>query len=235
MSCNGTLLQSTTTDANGRYAFSGLPAGSYRLVFSAPGGAGYTASPAGQGGNTALDSNIDALGATACIEVVAGETRSNVDAGFVPGVRDGGAYGPASPAFSAGCQFQLSRAACWSRVCMPWWGTAGVGWCSRMWVPPVCGEAEIAGAGASWATPGSGWESGCGDGLARGFSCVPHLAPRFLCPPQPPHRAHRSPQCPAAPAPAPQVVAAPACRVVPCTWSASLHAPAGLRLRSHRL
>jgi serine-aspartate repeat-containing protein C/D/E len=87
MGCDGTMLQSTTTDANGRYSFSGLPAGSYRLVFVAPAGSTYTVSPAGQGGDAAQDSDIDASGATACITVSEDESRSNIDAGFVPGVR----------------------------------------------------------------------------------------------------------------------------------------------------
>ena len=84
--CDGTLVQSTTTDANGRYGFSGLPAGSYRLVFVAPAGTSYTVSPASQGGDGTRDSDIDASGATACITVSDGESRSNIDAGFVPGV-----------------------------------------------------------------------------------------------------------------------------------------------------
>ena len=92
MSCNGTMLQSTTTDASGRYLFSGLPAGSYRLVFVAPAGSAYTASPAGQGGDTARDSDIDASGATACITVSAGESQRDIDAGFSPGVRAGGRW-----------------------------------------------------------------------------------------------------------------------------------------------
>ena len=85
LDCNGTVLRTTTTDANGQYAFSGLPAGSYRVVFVAPAGTAYTASPAGQGGNTSRDSDIDASGTTACLQLADGESRPDVDAGFYPG------------------------------------------------------------------------------------------------------------------------------------------------------
>ena len=86
LGCDGTVLRSTTTDASGRYSFAGLPAGSYRLAFAAPAGSTFVISTAGQGGNAALDSDIDASGRTACISVGPGESRTDIDAGFTPGV-----------------------------------------------------------------------------------------------------------------------------------------------------
>ena len=85
--CNGTMLRSTTTDANGQYALSGLPAGSYRVVFVAPSGSPYTISPASQGGDVTKDSDMDASGTTACISLGPYESRTDIDAGFIPGVR----------------------------------------------------------------------------------------------------------------------------------------------------
>ena len=87
LSCNGTMLQSTTTDAAGRYSFTGLPVGSYRVVFVAPAGSNLVVSPAGQGGDVAKDSDIiDSTGSTACISLSVGENRTDIDAGFYPGV-----------------------------------------------------------------------------------------------------------------------------------------------------
>ena len=86
LSPNGTVLQSTTTDANGQYLFSGLPAGSYQLVFVPPAGSTYTPSPAGQGADPTRDSDISIAGTTGLITVSAGESRTDIDAGFSPGV-----------------------------------------------------------------------------------------------------------------------------------------------------
>ena len=68
--CNGTMVQSTTTDANGRYHFSGLPVGSYRVEFFGPSGStAYRVSPANRGGDPTHDSDIDASGSTSCFSV----------------------------------------------------------------------------------------------------------------------------------------------------------------------
>ena len=84
--CNGTMVRSTTTDASGQYSFSGLPAGSYRVVFVAPSGSTtYAISPANQGGDLSKDSDMDASGTTACISLSPFESRTDIDAGFIPG------------------------------------------------------------------------------------------------------------------------------------------------------
>ena len=85
LSANGTVLQTTTTDANGQYVFSGLPAGSYQLAFVPPAGSTYTASPSGQGADPTRDSDISPSGTTGIITLSPGESRSDVDAGFSPG------------------------------------------------------------------------------------------------------------------------------------------------------
>ena len=86
LSPNGTVLQTTTTDANGQYEFSGLPAGSYQLAFVPPAGSTFTPSPAGQSADPTQDSDISPSGTTGLITVGAGESRLDVDAGFSPGV-----------------------------------------------------------------------------------------------------------------------------------------------------
>jgi SdrD B-like domain len=51
----GTVLGTTTTDANGYYQFTGLGAGTYNVIVTPP--AGYTLSPANVGGDRTIDSN----------------------------------------------------------------------------------------------------------------------------------------------------------------------------------
>ena len=71
----------TTTDANGKYNFPNLQPGTYTLTFSKP--AGYTASPADQGGNDATDSDANSTtGVTPSITIVAGTNNTTIDAGF---------------------------------------------------------------------------------------------------------------------------------------------------------
>jgi protocatechuate 3,4-dioxygenase beta subunit len=77
----GTVIATTTTNANGEYMFNGLDAGAYAVVFSnLP--SGYTITPAGSGMNPALDGNANAEGQTAPITLAAGETKLTVDAGI---------------------------------------------------------------------------------------------------------------------------------------------------------
>ncbi|MGE5430073.1 MAG: SdrD B-like domain-containing protein [Syntrophomonadaceae bacterium] len=83
--CNSnTVLQTTTTDANGLYHFTGLTPGSYYVQFVLP--SGYSYSPMNAGTNDALDSDADPnnLGKTACYTLASGETNNTVDAGLYP-------------------------------------------------------------------------------------------------------------------------------------------------------
>ena len=81
LNCNDAQIASTTTNANGRYWFDGLPVGNYRLRFSAPAGYRFTTSGVGPGGT---DSNADpATGLTTCMPLAAGQARRGIDAGLV--------------------------------------------------------------------------------------------------------------------------------------------------------
>ncbi len=77
---NETLANSTTTDADGAYLFSALPAGEYYLVFGLP--EGYTFTPADRGADDARDSDADvATGRTATITLADNDTQLGWDAG----------------------------------------------------------------------------------------------------------------------------------------------------------
>jgi uncharacterized repeat protein (TIGR01451 family) len=69
-----------TTDTEGAYVFNNLPAGDYQVQFDLP--AGYTPSLQNQGGDDALDSDINTTGRTETITVAAGENNTTVDAGL---------------------------------------------------------------------------------------------------------------------------------------------------------
>ncbi|WP_322510765.1 SdrD B-like domain-containing protein, partial [Chloroflexus sp.] len=72
----------TVTDGAGRYGFTGLSAGTYRVRFSnLP--AGYSFTTRDQGSNDALDSDADATGLTAAITLAANQTDLRWDAGLV--------------------------------------------------------------------------------------------------------------------------------------------------------
>ncbi|CAG0123806.1 partial Serine-aspartate repeat-containing protein D, partial [Rhodocyclaceae bacterium] len=78
---SGTLLASTTTDANGNYLFSNLAAGDYKVQVIAP--TGYSVSPKDAGGDDAADSDIDpSTGQTIVTTLVAGENDMTWDAGL---------------------------------------------------------------------------------------------------------------------------------------------------------
>ncbi|MCU0784642.1 MAG: carboxypeptidase regulatory-like domain-containing protein [Verrucomicrobia bacterium] len=82
MNCAGTVLATTTTDANGYYLFPQLTPGDYNVRFVLP--AGYVFSPRDQGADDAKDSDADpATGMTICTTLVAGETDLTWDAGLV--------------------------------------------------------------------------------------------------------------------------------------------------------
>ncbi len=76
-----TVLDTTTTDADGFYFFANLAPGVYLIAFTPP--AGYELSPLNQGGNPASDSDaITANGRTAPITLTLGETDLDWDAGL---------------------------------------------------------------------------------------------------------------------------------------------------------
>ena len=74
------LLATTLTDSAGAYRFTNLPSGAYFLEFAA---AGYSAAAPDQGGNDALDSDVDpATGRTAPFALGGGTNDASRDAGF---------------------------------------------------------------------------------------------------------------------------------------------------------
>lgn len=75
------LVKTTTTDADGYYLFSGLPAGSYTVQFGKPSGYAFTLKDAGN--DDAKDSDADATGLTPTVTLAAGQDRLDVDAGLV--------------------------------------------------------------------------------------------------------------------------------------------------------
>jgi hypothetical protein len=83
MDCNGRVLASTITDANGYYLFSNLTPGDYNVHFVAP--LGYVFSPRNVG-DDALDSDVNpADGLTECTTLGSGENDRTWDAGlFLP-------------------------------------------------------------------------------------------------------------------------------------------------------
>lgn len=80
LDCAGNVLASTLTDANGYYLFSNVPAGSYRIKFTLPGGHAFTTQDAGS--DDAKDSDADGSGLTACFTLGAGECNYTLDAGL---------------------------------------------------------------------------------------------------------------------------------------------------------
>ncbi len=74
------ILQTTTTDANGNYLFD-VNAGNYVVSFVTP--AGYVVSPQDKGGNDNVDSDISpATKTTGVVSVAAGQQNLTVDAGL---------------------------------------------------------------------------------------------------------------------------------------------------------
>ncbi|WP_338760990.1 SdrD B-like domain-containing protein [Massilia sp. METH4] len=75
----GNVIETTTTDADGHYRFE-VGNGTYVVAITAP--KGYVATAKGAGGDTAVDSDIDASGLTGAITVAKGDVVSNADAGL---------------------------------------------------------------------------------------------------------------------------------------------------------
>ena len=78
---DGALVATTLTDASGAYTFADVAPGDYYLLFVAP--AGYGFAPSNQGGDDALDSDVDPLtGRTGTVTLAAGLTDESQDAGL---------------------------------------------------------------------------------------------------------------------------------------------------------
>lgn len=79
--CSGSLVSTTTTDANGIYNFSNLAAGSYYIQVTAP--SGYTITSANSGSNDNVDSDVSpSTGTSSCFTLAAGATDNSHDAGL---------------------------------------------------------------------------------------------------------------------------------------------------------
>ena len=76
----GAWVAATTTDVNGAYAFTNLVPGDYYIDVDVP--AGWFTSPPNQGGNGALDSDIDSAGSTATTTLISGENDPTWDGGL---------------------------------------------------------------------------------------------------------------------------------------------------------
>ena len=77
----GNTIDTTTTDANGLYQFTGLTPGTYSVQFVAPGG--YTISPQNAGSDDTVDSDADTTtGITPQYTLASGENNPTIDAGL---------------------------------------------------------------------------------------------------------------------------------------------------------
>jgi hypothetical protein len=77
-----TLLDTMLTDQNGKYLFTNLNAGTYKVVFSLPSGYSYTTPKLGSNG--ALDSDANTVG-EATVTLAAGQTDLDTDMGIIIG------------------------------------------------------------------------------------------------------------------------------------------------------
>ena len=79
----GNVIDSTNTDANGKYAFVGLEAGAYSVMFVLPNGFEYTSLNGGGDDAKDSDANPDMDGMTATVTLSEGEFNPTLDAGIV--------------------------------------------------------------------------------------------------------------------------------------------------------
>jgi protocatechuate 3,4-dioxygenase beta subunit len=77
---SGAVVGTTTTDGDGKYLFTGLFPGSYKVKFDDV--STYYRSPSTVGSDTTKDSNATADGTTASFTLNAGDQRSDIDAGY---------------------------------------------------------------------------------------------------------------------------------------------------------
>lgn len=80
LDASGKTIATDTTDNQGIYGFGKLKPGAYSIMVNAP--AGYTISPANQGGDDAKDSDINANGMTPQVTLKSGEYNLTLDAGL---------------------------------------------------------------------------------------------------------------------------------------------------------
>ncbi len=81
LDCNNNLIASKLTVGGGMYKFDNLAAGCYRIRVNLP--TGYTFSPANQGSDETIDSDVSTVnGTTDNINLAAGENNPDVDAGI---------------------------------------------------------------------------------------------------------------------------------------------------------
>ena len=94
--CNGAIIATTATDAQGNFVFGGLGVGSYQLEFVNPGNAKYSPYKAGGGGPNNSDAS-ETTGLSWCVKIKSDTQKSfGVDAGFVPDGTGTGGSGNAS-------------------------------------------------------------------------------------------------------------------------------------------
>jgi len=87
--CSGTLLATTTTDANGFYHFTNLTPGDYSVMFVKPSGYVITVKDANSNGSDASDSDADlTTGKTVCTNLLPGENDMTWDCGLYKEVVD---------------------------------------------------------------------------------------------------------------------------------------------------
>ncbi len=77
------VIKNTTTDASGFYLFNNLLAGTYSVTFGFPPNISGLVFTTKNAGNSTIDSDVDASGKTDAIVLKSGETRTDIDAGFV--------------------------------------------------------------------------------------------------------------------------------------------------------
>ena len=87
----GNPAGSTTTNAQGKYEFTSLPMGDYKVVFGNTDkfGNAYVLTAQNQGADDTIDSDADATGSTGFITVTSGQVNTTIDAGLVQPVSIG--------------------------------------------------------------------------------------------------------------------------------------------------
>jgi hypothetical protein len=110
--CAGQTLATQVTDDGGLYCFTGLDAGDYQVCFELPDGFEWTLQ--NQGGDDAVDSDVDANGCTGCFTLDEGQSDKTRDAGLCTEKKEGG----------DGCTPGYWKTKCRDSV----WGPTGYHW-----------------------------------------------------------------------------------------------------------